>query len=77
MTMVKADGTTESLDFSNVNFNGEASEESSNLEENTQVISNIYTLKSTTVSVEKSILKFTGILDQSRGRRRRLDLTEG
>ena len=77
MTMVHADGTTEALDFQDVNFNGEAAEASLDLQKNTQQISNIYTLKETSVTVGKSILTFKGTLSQSSRRRRRLALTDG
>ena len=77
MTMVHADGTTEALDFQDVNFNGEAAEESLDLQKNTQQISNIYTLKETSVPVGKSILTFKGTLSQSSRRRRRIALTDG
>jgi len=63
MTMVNTDGTTEALDFQDVNFNGEAAEESSNIQANTQVFNNIYTLKNTIIFVEKFILAFTGNLN--------------
>ena len=77
MTMVNTDGTTEALDFQEVNFNGEAAEESSNIQANTQVFNNIYTLKNTIIFVEKFILAFTGNLEQSSRRCRRLSLTDG
>ena len=77
MTMVNTDGTTEALDFQDVNFNGEAAEESLDLQKNTQQISNIYTLKETSVTFGKFILTFKGTLSQSSRRRRRIALTDG
>ena len=38
MTMVNANGTAETLDFAEVNFNGDAADESTSLQTNTQTI---------------------------------------
>ena len=72
MTMVNVDDTSESLDFQDINFIGEASKESVSIQENLQEVNGVYSLKNTLVSVEKSILKFIGTLEQSGRRRRRL-----
>ena len=55
----------ESLDFSEVNFNGNSSQESQNLQQNTKVVSKTVSLKNTEASVEKTTLKLTGEFDPS------------
>ena len=65
ITMVDADGQTESLGFENINFNGDAAEASSSLQGNTDIISGEATLKDSSASFEKYIIKITGKLDES------------
>ena len=55
----------ESLDFSEVNFNGNSSQESQNLQQNTKVVSDTVSLKNTEASVERTTLKLTGEFDPS------------
>ena len=55
----------ESLDFAEVNFNGNSSQESQNLQQNTKVVSKTVSLKNTEASVEKTTLKLTGEFDPS------------
>jgi hypothetical protein len=55
----------ESLDFKEVNFNGNSSQESQNLQQNTKVVSKTVSLKNTEASVEKTTLKLTGEFDPS------------
>ena len=76
MAMVNANGTSESLDFAEVNFNGDAAEESSSLQDYKKPISESYTLAVTNLTFDKKILIFTGELS-SRRRLRNLALTEG
>ena len=65
ITMVNADGQTESLGFENINFNGDTAEASSSLQGNTDIISGEATLKDSSASFEKYIIKITGKLDES------------
>ena len=55
----------ESLNFTEVNFNGNSSQESQNLQQNTKVVSNTVSLKNTEASVERTTLKLTGEFDPS------------
>ena len=55
----------DSLDFTEVNFNGNSSQESQNLQQNTKVVSKAVSLKNTEASVEKTTLKLTGEFDPS------------
>ena len=55
----------ESLDFKEVNFNGNSSQESQNLQQNTKVVSDTVSLKNTEASVERTTLKLTGEFDPS------------
>ena len=55
----------ESLDFAEVNFNGNSSQESQNLQQNTKVVSDTVSLKNTEASVERTTLKLTGEFDPS------------
>jgi hypothetical protein len=63
ITMVNSNGTSESLNFTEINFNGNAAEESVSIQPNTIVISSTTILKNTNVSVNNYILIFTGILE--------------
>ena len=65
ITMVNADGETESLGFEDINFNGDTAEASSSLQGNTDIISGEATLKDSSASFEKYIIKITGKLDES------------
>jgi hypothetical protein len=55
----------DNLDFTEVNFNGNSSQESQNLQQNTKVVSKAVSLKNTEASVEKATLKLTGEFDPS------------
>ena len=69
----------ETIDFDKVSFNGNASNESKNIQEYEEPIINQAYLMDTNVSIEKYILKFTGIyyVNESFIRLRRLALREG
>lgn len=60
MAVVSANGSTEYLDFQEVNFNGNASEESNNLQENVEVVKGSSMLTSSEATTEKYTLNFTG-----------------
>ena len=55
----------DSLDFTGINFNGNASQESQSLQENQKPISSTVSLKNAEASVEKTILKLIGTFDPS------------
>ena len=76
MTMVNANGTAETLDFAEVNFNGDAADESTSLQSNTVEVTESYTFTADNFGFNKQILIFTGKLS-SRRRLRNLDLNEG
>ena len=76
MTMVNANGTAETLDFAEVNFNGDAAEESTSLQTNNITISDSFTLKVADLTFDKQNLLFIGELSSGR-RLRNLDLHEG
>ena len=76
MTMVNANGTSEALDFSEVNFNGDATDESTSLQSNTQTISESYIFTATSWRFTKKVLVLTGTLSSGR-RLRNLALSEG
>ena len=76
MTMVNANGTAETLDFAEVNFNGDAADESTSLQSNTIEVTESYTFTADNFGFNKQILIFTGNLS-SRRRLRNLDLNEG
>ena len=65
ITMVNANGTSESLNFTEINFNGNSGEESASIQNNTVTINSTATLKYTNVSISDYILIFTGILEQN------------
>lgn len=73
MTMVNANGAIESLNFSDINFNGDSADESTSLQNNAETINNLYTLKNTIATVDKPILILTGKLENSNGN---LELSE-
>ena len=75
LVFVNSDGTTETIAFDNVNFVGKSSEEAKNIQNNTELLNGINTLKDSVISFEKYILKFTGILQQLISRR--LALSDG
>jgi hypothetical protein len=76
MTMVNANGTAETLDFAEVNFNGDAADESTSLQTNTQTISESYIFTATNWEFAKQVLVLTGTLTGGR-RLRNLALREG
>ena len=76
MTMVNANGTAETLDFAEVNFNGDAADESTSLQSNTVEVTVSYTFTADNFGFNKQILIFTGKLS-SRRRLRNLELSEG
>lgn len=55
----------DSLDFAGINFNGNASQESQNLQENQKPISSTVSLKNAEASVDKTTLKLIGTFDPS------------
>ena len=55
----------DSLDFSEINFNGNSSEESQSLQQNTKTISSTVSLKDAEASVDKTTLKLKGTFDPS------------
>ena len=60
LALVSENGTTEKLSFDEVNFNGNASEESQNLQNNEEVMTGAGSLKETEYSVNKTILTLKG-----------------
>ena len=76
ITMVNANGTTESLNFSEVNFNGDSAEASSSIQESTEVINKAYYIKNAIAYTDKYILKLSGTFSNYR-LLRRLDLSDG
>ena len=78
LTMVNANGTMESLDFTEVNFNGDSAETASSLQENVIEIrqDSSYYLKESIAYIDKYILILSGRLSNSR-LLRRLALNEG
>ena len=62
MTMVNANGTSESLDFDEVNFNGDAAEETSSLQNNDKEVHNVATLTINKIEFDKMLLKLSGRL---------------
>ena len=60
LALVSENGTTETLSFDEVNFNGNASEESQNLQNNEEVMTGAGSLKETEYSVNKTILILKG-----------------
>ena len=60
LALVSENGTTEKLSFDEVNFNGNASEESQNLQDNEEVMTGAGSLKETEYSVNKTILTLKG-----------------
>ena len=76
ITMVNANGTVETLDFAEVNFNGDSAESASSLQENTEVINSAYYLKNTIAYIDKYVLRLSGTFSNFR-LLRRLALTDG
>ena len=77
MTMVNANGTAETLDFAEVNFNGDAADESTSLQSNTVEVNESYTFTADNFGFNKQILIFTGKLENATRRLRNLELSEG
>ena len=78
MILVSKNGTIEErLDFNEINFNGNYSEEAKSIQENIEQITSAY-LKNTIATIEKYILKFSGTFEEkSLSRLRRLALNDG
>ena len=76
ITMVNANGTTETFDFAEVNFNGDSVETASSLQENTEIINSAYYLKNTIAYIDKYVLRLSGTFSDHR-LLRRLALTDG
>ena len=75
LTMVNSNGTVESLNFTEVNFNGDAANEATSLQTNDVKLSGAKaTLANTIASVDKYYLILSGELKNSRRRFRNLDL---
>ena len=66
LTMVNANGTTESLSFDEINFNGDSNDAANNLQDSTQELKGIAVLKNSIASFDKYVLTITGLLDKSR-----------
>ena len=78
MTMVNANGTIESLDFKEVNFNGDSGDESASIQSNTVEVGDYEaTLKESVVTIERYILKITGTLEQTSSSSRNLQVKDG
>ena len=78
MHLMGKDGKEELLDFSEINFNGIAKEESSNIQSNIEYFSGeTATLINTVASLNDKHLLFTGTLEQSSDSYRRLSLADG
>ena len=68
----------QSLDFNDINFNGNALEEAKSIQDNIETITFQAYLKNTIATIEKNILKFIGIYEEkSLSRLRRLALSDG
>ncbi len=73
LTIVEADGSTSTLGFDNINFNGNAAEEAANLGK-VQDLTEWHILKETVASLDGQYLVLSGIFE--RQNLRRLDLSE-
>ena len=76
LTIVNSNGTIESVDFTEINFNGDTAETASSLQVNIREILRSYYLKKSTAYFDKYILKVSGDFDDHR-LLRRLDLNDG
>ena len=76
ITMVNANGTIETLDFAEVNFNGDSAESASSLQENTEKITGAYYIKNAIAYIDKYVLRLSGTFSSFR-LLRRLDITDG
>jgi hypothetical protein len=76
ITMVNANGTVETLDFAEVNFNGDSAESASSLQENTEKITGAYYIKNAIAYIDKYVLRLSGRFSNFR-LLRRLDITDG
>ena len=76
ITLVNANGTTESMSFDDVNFNGDSSEASASLQENTQTVE-FYTFKVLEIFFEKYILVMNGELSVAKRLLRYLTINDG
>ena len=79
MTLESNNGTIyESIGFNEISFNGNASEEAKNIQENDEEIKTQAYLKNTNATIEEYILIFTGkYQEESLSRLRRLSLSNG
>ena len=68
LTIVNANGTIESVDFKDINFNGDTGEAATNLEEGSapEITGKVYTIKEAIAFYEGYILKIAGKCDESR-----------
>ena len=66
LTMVNANGTTESLSFDEVNFNGDSNDAANNLQDSTQELTGVAILKNSIASFDKYVLTITGTFADSR-----------
>ena len=76
ITLVNANGTTESMSFDDVNFNGDSSKASASLQENTQTVE-FYTFKVLEIFFEKYILVMNGELSVAKRLLRYLTINDG
>ena len=63
--MVNANGTIETLDFAEVNFNGDSAESASSLQENTEKITGAYCIKNAIAYIDKYVLRLSGRFSNS------------
>ena len=77
LTLVNSDGKTETLDFGDVNFNANSTEEASNIQDNEAAITSSSTLKNAVAYTEKYILRLVGTFSRTRRLLRNLALTNG
>ena len=64
MALVHNESYSESMDFAEVNFNGNATEESQNLQDNIEEMKGVVILQNTTASTGKNVMNLTGIPDE-------------
>ena len=66
LTMVNSNGTTESLSFDEVNFNGDSNDAANNLQDSSQELGGVAILKNSIASFDKYVLTITGTFADSR-----------
>ena len=78
LTIVNEDGTPESVNFNEINFNGDTGAAATNLEQGSapEIIGKVYTIKDANAFYEGYILKIVGKLKESRRLRNLLENNE-